>query len=193
MIHSCVFISLVIDVHESLVCPEQFNCVCSSVLFFRKILQLTLILWFSSIVVYLNPFQRWLHDFEIHLFSPRTTEGLIWRHYRRLKHSLMLQKDKPCIKSRGVNTFECEDQGKFYLICLLSIFCSFWRAVLNEKNMIFRKNTLNLWELKDFSEQFNCSGQTRDSRTTKHKHKNTHSCGSFREQHSIKNQAHGNF
>ncbi len=94
-----------------------------------------------------------------------------YNYYRRFKHSLMLQKEKPCIKSRGVNTFECEDQGKFNLICLLSIF---WRAVLNEKNMIFRQNNKNVhWKLKDISEeqQFNFSGQTRDSRTTKHKHK----------------------
>ncbi len=26
--------------------------------------------------MYLNPFQQWLYDFEIHLFTPRTTEGL---------------------------------------------------------------------------------------------------------------------
>ncbi len=31
----------------------------------------------------------------------------------------MLQKEKPCIKSRGMKTFESEDQGKFNLICLL--------------------------------------------------------------------------
>ncbi len=31
----------------------------------------------------------------------------------------MLQKEKPCIKSRGVKTFEFEDQGKFNIICLL--------------------------------------------------------------------------
>ncbi len=31
----------------------------------------------------------------------------------------MLQKEKPCIKSRGVNIFEFLDQGKFNLICLL--------------------------------------------------------------------------
>ncbi len=46
-------------------------------------------------------------DFEINLFTPRTTEGLISNYYRRFKHSLMLQKEKPCIKS------------KFNLICLL--------------------------------------------------------------------------
>ncbi len=40
----------------SLVCPEQLNCL----LFFRKILQVPQILWFSSIFVYLNPFQQWL-------------------------------------------------------------------------------------------------------------------------------------
>ncbi len=31
----------------------------------------------------------------------------------------MLQKEKTCIKSRGVNTFELEDQGIFDLICVL--------------------------------------------------------------------------
>ncbi len=54
----------------------------------------------------LNPFQQWLYDFEIHLFTPRTTEGLICNYYRRFKHSLMLQKEKLCIESRGVKTFE---------------------------------------------------------------------------------------
>ncbi len=97
-----MFISLVIVVHESLVCPEQLNFP----LFFRKILQLTQILWFSSIFVYLNPFQQRLYDFEIHLFTPRTTEGLICNYYRRIKHSPILQKEKICIKSRGVKTFE---------------------------------------------------------------------------------------
>jgi len=38
-----------------------------------------------SIFVYLNPFQQLLYDFEIHLFTPRTTEGL--------KRSLMLKKN----------------------------------------------------------------------------------------------------
>ncbi len=42
---TAVFLCLVIVVHESLVCPEQLNCL----LFFRKILQLTQIIWFSSI------------------------------------------------------------------------------------------------------------------------------------------------
>ncbi len=99
-----VFFCLVIVVHESLVCPEQLNCL----LFFRKILQLTQILWFSSIFVYLNPFQHWLYDFEIHLFTPRTTEGLICSYYRRFKHSPMPQKEKPCIKS---HEFEFENMN----------------------------------------------------------------------------------
>ncbi len=34
------------------------------------------------------------YDFEIHLFSPRTTEGLICNYYRRFKHSLMLKKKR---------------------------------------------------------------------------------------------------
>ncbi len=112
----------VIVVHESLVCSEQLNCL----LFFRKILQLTQILWFSSISVYLNPFQQWLYDFEIHLFTPRTTERLIYNYYRRFIHSLMLQKKKSCIKSRGVNP-----SWSLLLVCIISPYCflpglAFW-------------------------------------------------------------------
>ncbi len=107
-----VFFCLVVVVHESLVCPEQFKL--SAVL--QKILQLPLILWFSSIFVYLNPFQQWLYDFEIHLFTLRTTEGLYYNYYRRFKRSLMLQKENPCIKHQ---LFEFEDHGKFNLFCLL--------------------------------------------------------------------------
>ncbi len=94
MIHSCFFGLFVC----LFVCPEQLNCL----LFFRKILQVPQILWFSSIFVYLNPFQQWLYDFEIHLFTLRTTEGLICNYYKRFKCSLMLQKEKTCINSRGV-------------------------------------------------------------------------------------------
>ncbi len=118
---TAVFISLVIVVHESLVCPEQLNCL----LFFRKTLQLSLILWFSSIFVYLNPFQQWLYDFEIHLFTPRTTERLITtitedsnthRCSRRRNHVLragawkLLNRMKMCI---------------FFLFCLNIIFFYF--------------------------------------------------------------------
>ncbi len=39
------------------------------------------------------------NDFEIHLFTLMTTEELICKYYRRFKHSLMLQKEIPCIKS----------------------------------------------------------------------------------------------
>ncbi len=109
---TAVFVCLVIVVHESLVCPEQLNCL----LFFRKILQLPQILWFSSIFMYLNPFQQWLYDFEIHVFTLRTTEGLICNYYRRFKHSRMLQKEKPCIKSRGVNTFKQNEDVYIFLV-----------------------------------------------------------------------------
>ncbi len=71
---------------------------------------------FFCICVYLNPFQQWLYDFEIHLFTPRTTEGLIYNYYRRFKHSLMLQKEKPCIKSQGVKTFEQNEDMYVFLV-----------------------------------------------------------------------------
>ncbi len=83
MIHSHFFLFWFSD-SCSLVCPEQLNCL----LFFRKILQVPQIIWFSSIFVYLNPFQQWLSDFEIHLLTQRT-EALICNYYRRFKCSLM--------------------------------------------------------------------------------------------------------
>ncbi len=118
-----LFFCLVIVVHESLVCPEQLNCL----LFFRKILPVPQMLWFSSIFVYLNPFQQLLYDFEIHLFSPRTTEGLVCNYYRRFKVSLMLQKEQPCIKGQGVKTF---------LIKKISVnvtYFVFWETVTSEE------------------------------------------------------------
>ncbi len=118
---TAVFISLVIVVHEVLV--WQLNCL----LFFRKTLQLTLVIWISSIVVYLNPFQQWLYDFEMHLFTPRTTEELIRSYYRRFKHSPMLQKEKPCIKSRGWTLWT--ERCIFFLFCQNVIFFSFSTAL----------------------------------------------------------------
>ncbi len=108
---TAVFINLVIVVHESLVCSEQFNCL-------LWILQLTLTLWFYSIFMYLNPFQRWLYDFEMNLFTPRTTEGLIHNYYRRFKHSLMLQKEKPCIKSGAWKLLNIMEMCIFFSFCL---------------------------------------------------------------------------
>ncbi len=74
------------------------------------------ILWFSSIFVYLNPFQQWLYDSEIHLFTPRTNEGLICNYYWRFKHSLMLQKEKTRIKSQSVIAFEQNEDVYIFLV-----------------------------------------------------------------------------
>ncbi len=47
-------------------------------------------LWFQHFYV----FEPVPIDFDIHLFTPRTTEGLMCNYYRRFKHSLMQQKEK---------------------------------------------------------------------------------------------------
>ncbi len=98
---TAVLFCLVIVVHESLVCPEQLNCL----LFIQKNPSGPTNYLVFQYFVYLNPFQQWLDDFEIHLFTPRTTKGLICNYFRRFKHSLMLQKEKSCINSWGVKTF----------------------------------------------------------------------------------------
>ncbi len=118
----------VIVVQESLVCPEQLNCL----LFFRKILQVSQILWFSASFAYLTlfQFQQWLYDFEIHLFTLRTTEGLIHNYYRKFKRSLMLQKKKTCIKSQGCKLLNRMKMCTFFLFCLhIIIFFSFSTAL----------------------------------------------------------------
>ncbi len=54
--------------------------------------------------------------FEIHLFTLRTSDGLIYNYNRRLKRSLMLQKEKSCIKSQGVKTFEQNEDVYIFLV-----------------------------------------------------------------------------
>ncbi len=133
---TAVFFCLVIVVHESLVCLEQLNCL----LFFRKILQVLHILWFFSIFCAFEPFptmtfQQWL----IHIFTLRITEGLICIYYRRLKCSLMLQKETQCSKSRGGENFfnlKIRVNLTYFVFWETCIFCSFWRAVLNGKIII---------------------------------------------------------
>ncbi len=99
-----LFLYLVMVVHESLVGPEQLNC-CSS----EKSSSFCTFFGFPASSAYLNPFKQWLYDFEIHIFTPRTIEGLIHNYYKRWKHVLMLKKATQCIKSRGMNTFEQDD------------------------------------------------------------------------------------
>ncbi len=59
-----------------------------------------------QISAYLNPLQKWLYDFEIHLFTWKTIEGLIHNYYIKWKHLLMLKKATQCIKSWGCKLFE---------------------------------------------------------------------------------------
>ncbi len=119
-----VFFCLVIVAHESLVCHEQVNC-----LLFRCLFQVPQNLCFSSIFCVFEPFPT-MTDFEIHFFTPRTTEGLICNYYRRFKCSLMLQKEKPCIKSQGLKTFE-QNEGVYIFLVLLKYHIFSFRTALN--------------------------------------------------------------
>ncbi len=114
---------LVIVVHESLVCPEQLNVLLS----FGKILQLPQILWFSSICVYFvycNYYRRfkliiivnYYRRFKLIIivnYYRRFKLIIIVNYYRRFKRSLMIQKEKPCIKP--LNRMK---MFTFFLLCL---------------------------------------------------------------------------
>ncbi len=69
--------------------------------------------------IHYSPFQQLLYDFEIHLFTLKIIEGI------KLLKKVQTFTDTPegtetrCIKSRGVNTFEQdEDFSKFFLFCI---------------------------------------------------------------------------
>ncbi len=89
--YTAVCLCLVIVVHESLVCPEQLNCL----LFFSCS---TNSLVFQHFCVF-EPFPTmtvWFWDPSFHTEDDWETH---YNYYRRFKHSPMLQKKKPCIKS----------------------------------------------------------------------------------------------
>ncbi len=139
MIHSLHF-CLVIVVHESLVCPEQLNIL----LFFRKILQASQTLWFSSIFVYLNPFN-----------SDCMILRSIFSHWGQLRDSFTTITEDPnahwCSRRKndalgaGVRKlFEFQDQGKFNLICLQETGKYLLKGSTKCKTMIFRQNKKNI-------------------------------------------------
>ncbi len=129
-----LFLCFVIVVHESIVDPEQLNCL----LFFRKILQLLHILWFSSIFCIFEPFPSLTVWFWNTSFNTEDYWGthVMHNYYKRWKHILRLKKATQCIKRRGCSKlFKLLDQGNLYLLCLLGkmstckYLCSFWSPV----------------------------------------------------------------
>ncbi len=129
------------DVHESIVCPEQLNCLLS----FRKILQLPQIIFVFQHFCVFEPFPTmtvWFWDPSFH------TEGLICNYYRRFKRSLMLQKEKTCIISRGWKLLNRMKMCTVFLFCLNIIFFYYYYcpSEVTEDTYMFprRQNKLNL-------------------------------------------------
>ncbi len=130
---TAVLFCLVIVVHESLVYPEQLNFL----LFFRKILQLPQIIWFSSIFCVFEPFPTltvWFWDPSFHSEDNWGTHMQLLQKIQTLTDA---PEEKGLIKSQGVKTCWIWRSG-WILLNLYSgkhvtIFCSFWRAVLYEK------------------------------------------------------------
>ncbi len=118
----CCF-CFVIVVHESLVCPEQLNCL----LFFRKILQLPQILWFSSIIWTLSNNDCMIvrsivsHWGQLRDSYAAITEGsnALWCSRRKI-HALRAGAWKPLNRMK---------MSTFFLFCLNVIFFSFSAAL----------------------------------------------------------------
>ncbi len=58
---------------------------------------------FPASSAYLNPFQQWLYDFEIHLFTLRTIEGLIHNYYKRWNMYWCSRRQHNALRAGGVN------------------------------------------------------------------------------------------
>ncbi len=82
------------------------------------------------------------------LFSDScSTEGLICNYYRRFERSLMLQKEKSCVKSWGWKLLNRMEMCTFFLFCLNIIFFSLSTALQRLQNIVTfprRQNKLNL-------------------------------------------------
>ncbi len=130
---------LVVVVHESLVGPEQLNCL----LFFRKILQLLHILWFSSIFCIFEPFPRSI------FFTQRTIKGIIHNYYKSCKHLLILKKATQCIKSiwirKNVHAILFKSPLALTALCCLLdklplYFCVLFLSTTNPEKHLYTQN-----------------------------------------------------
>ncbi len=90
---------------------------------------------FPASSVYLNPFQHWLYDFEIHLLTLRTIEGITITKGENIYWCS--RRPHNALRDGGCKLFKLDDQGKLYLFCLLK-FSTKW------KNMIVKQNEQNL-------------------------------------------------
>ncbi len=145
MIHvSFCFVFCFLWLFMFLVCSEQLNWS----LFFRKILHVLQILQFYSIFWVFEPFPAVTEWFLDPSFHPEDNWETQTQLLKRFKHSLMLQKETRCIKSRGVKTFWIW-RSRYILINLSSgkhpsIFCCFLRVDKIGKNKIFLQNKKNV-------------------------------------------------
>ncbi len=118
VIHSCLFfVCLVIVVHESLVCPEQFNCQqINRLLFLQKNPSGPTNSYLSSIFVYLNlPFQQWTVWFWDPSFHTEDNWGI---HVQTITEG-----SNHALRARGLKTFEQNGDVYIFLFCLNVIFC----------------------------------------------------------------------
>ncbi len=73
--------------------------------------------------MYLNPSRQWLHNFEFHLFTLRTTKALTCNYCRRFKRSLMPQKEKNyALRAGGQKHLNKMKNCKFFLFGLNIIY-----------------------------------------------------------------------
>ncbi len=149
MIHDCLSVLWSLFMSPMLVLSSATACCYSEKSAHSLIFQIS---------AYLNPLQKWLYDFEIHLFTWKTIEGLIHNYYIKWKHLQMLKKATQCIKSWGCKLFELNDVFTF---CDSSIALSVkrWISKLYNhcwKGFIYAEDAgkpKNVQELDNFSEE----------------------------------------
>ncbi len=143
MIYDYLFINLFggMVVHESLVCPGQLK----SPLFFKKIIQVPQIVWFSSIFCIFKPFLAetvWLWDPFVHSDDKLVNQTQL---LQKIQTFTYVQEGNSALKCRGWKHLNRLEMCKLFLFGLNLMFHSFSSALQNicmQYYALIMKNTL---------------------------------------------------
>ncbi len=94
---------------------------------------------FPASSAYLNPFQHWLYDFEIHLLTLRTIEGITITKGENMYWCS--RRTHNALRDGGCKLFKLDDQGKLYLFCLLKSSTKWKNMIVKQMRRIYTSSS----------------------------------------------------
>ncbi|XP_053084032.1 xylose isomerase isoform X1 [Pangasianodon hypophthalmus] len=102
---------------------QEMCCVSNIIMHQRKILQVLHILCFSSTFCIFDPFPAQLYDVEIHLFTLRTTEGLVHNYYKSEIQKEKLRMSLGCFTTLNILLGRTMEDWLRFSVCYWHSFC----------------------------------------------------------------------